>query len=96
MKSYYVYIITNYTNSVLYIGITNDIVRRVYQHKTGAAKSSFSKRYKLYKLVWFEEFGSVTDAIASEKAIKKWRREKKIALIKSINSNFRDLLSDGV
>ena len=80
-KIWYVYIITNYTNSVLYTGITNNLERRIYEHKTGAIKSSFSKRYKLYKLIWFQGFDSPEVAIASEKRIKGWHREKKLALI---------------
>jgi putative endonuclease len=92
-KCWYVYIITNYTNSVLYTGITNDIERRIYEHKSGISKSSFSKRYRLYKLIWFQEFDSPDAAIEAEKRIKNWRREKKLALIQEINPEFRDLLS---
>jgi putative endonuclease len=92
-KCWYVYIITNYTNSVLYTGITNDIERRIFEHKTGIVKSSFSKRYKLYKLLWFQEFDSPDTAIEAEKRIKGWRREKKLNLIWELNPEFRDLLS---
>jgi putative endonuclease len=92
-KCWYVYIITNYTNSVLYTGITNDIERRIYEHKSRLVKSSFSKRYKLYKLIWFQEFDSPDAAIEAEKRIKSWRREKKLDLIREINPEFSDLFS---
>jgi putative endonuclease len=92
-KCWYVYILTNYTNSVLYNGITNDLERRIYEHKSGLVTSSFSKRYRLYKLVWFQEFDSPDTAIESEKRIKSWRREKKLDLIREINPGFRDLFS---
>lgn len=92
-KSWFVYIITNYKNTVLYIGITNDLKRRIWEHKTGIVKSSFSKKYRLYKLIWFEEFNTPIEAIEAEKKIKGWRREKKIILIKAKNPNFQDLLT---
>lgn len=90
-KRWYVYILTNYTNSVLYTGITNDLGRRVEEHRTGIVVSSFSKRYRLYKLIWYQEFDHPDEAIRLEKTIKGWRREKKIALIKELNPNFQDL-----
>ena len=92
-KTWFVYIITNYTNSVLYTGITNDLQRRVYEHKAGTIKNSFSKRYKLYKLIWFQVFDSPEIAIEMEKRIKGWRREKKLTLISENNPNFQDLMS---
>ncbi len=92
-KSWYVYTNTNYTNSVLFTGITNNLERRVQEHKTGTIESSFSKRYKLYKLVWFQEFDSPDTAIEMEKRIKGWRREKKMALILEQNPDFQDLMS---
>ena len=92
-KFWYVYIITNYTNSVLYTGITNNLERRIYEHKTGTIKNSFSKRYKLYKLIWFQTFDSPETAIVMEKRIKGWRREKKIELIREQNSGFQDLMT---
>jgi len=90
-KSWFVYIITNYQNTVLYTGVTNDLQRRVWVHKQGINDGSFSSRYKLYKLVWFEEFSSPATAIEIEKKIKGWRREKKIDLIRATNPNFLDL-----
>jgi len=87
----YVYIITNHINSVLYIGVTNNLGRRIYEHKTGIINNSFSKRYRLYKLIWFQEFNSPSEAIAAEKKIKGWTREKKITLIKKENPNFTEI-----
>ncbi len=93
VKQYYVYILTNRTNNVLYIGVTNNLERRVFEHKLGLIEG-FSKRYKLTKLIYFEESLSVVDAIAREKQLKNWHREWKLNLIKSINPGFKDLLCD--
>ena len=90
-RSYFVYIITNYLNSVLYIGVTNNLERRIAEHKKGIEVSSFSKKYRLYKLIWFQEFASIDEAIAAEKKMKGWRREKKLNLIKEVNPKFLDL-----
>ena len=90
-KSWFVYIITNYSNSVLYTGITNDLPRRLWEHRNGVNLSSFTKKYKLFKLVWFEEFPSPSDAIETEKKIKGWTRQKKIELIKEDNPEFKNL-----
>lgn len=92
-KTCFVYIITNYTNSVFYTGITNNLQRRIWEHKNGISKNSFSNKYRLYKLVWFEEFPNPNDAIIAEKKVKDYRREKKINLIKSLNPDYRDLYS---
>lgn len=70
MKSWFVYIITNYTNNVLYTGITNNLERRIWEHKNGIKQNAFSKKYRLYKLLWFEVFNSATEAIKVEKRIK--------------------------
>lgn len=90
-RTFWVYIITNHTNTVLYIGMTNDIVRRMYEHRTGTAKSSFSKKYRLYKLLWAQEFPTAMEAIAAEKKMKGWRREKKLQLIREANPKFENL-----
>lgn len=90
MKSYFVYILTNIVNKVLYIGITNDLQRRMYEHKNKLV-AGFTKKYNLIKLVYFEEFTNVNDAIAAEKKIKGWLRIKKINLINSFNPNWEDL-----
>ena len=87
---YYVYIITNKTNSVIYTGVTNDLQRRVYEHKNKLV-DGFSKRYNLCKLVYFEEATDVYSAISREKQIKDWRRIKKISLIDAFNPDWKDL-----
>ena len=92
-KNYFVYIITNHTNTVLYTGVTNNLSRRIKEHKNGLVNSSFTKKYHLYKLIWFEEFNSPEEAILIEKRIKGWKREKKINLIRKKNPNFNDLLA---
>lgn len=93
MRQWFVYIITNYKKTVFYTGITNDLIRRVWEHKNGMIKSSFSKKYRLYKLIWFETFNTPKETIVAEKKIKGWRRKKKLLLIKKTNPKFRDLLS---
>lgn len=88
---WFVYIITNYRNTVYYTGITNNLNRRIWEHKSKQCKNSFSGRYRLYKLVWYEEFSNPEEAILAEKKIKDFRREKKLNLIKSVNPYFQDL-----
>ncbi|WP_409228687.1 GIY-YIG nuclease family protein [Gudongella sp. SC589] len=88
---YYVYILTNKSNKVLYIGVTNNIARRVYEHKTKMIEG-FTKKYNLDKLVYLEETDSIESAILREKQLKKWRREKKIALIERLNPNWEELI----
>ena len=90
MKQYYVYILTN-LRQVLYVGVTNNLRRRVYQHKTKADPKSFTAKYNIDRLVYFEVFSSAKDAIAREKQIKRWRREKKLALIESENPRWMDV-----
>ena len=90
MKHYYVYILTNKSNKVLYTGVTNNILRRIYEHKAGFIKG-FTKKYRVKKLVYFESFTNPNDAIAAEKKIKGWLRSKKIVLIESMNPNWKDL-----
>jgi putative endonuclease len=89
-KSYYVYIKTNDRNTVLYIGVTNSLQRRIYEHRNGLIKG-FSKMYNVNKLVYAEETNSIRDAIQREKELKKWRRQWKIDLIKKSNLDFDDL-----
>ncbi len=86
----YVYILTNTSNTVLYIGVTNNITRRIYEHKNGLIKG-FSLRYKLNKLVYCESCQNITDAIRREKQLKRWHREWKENLIRSINPQWQDL-----
>ena len=78
------------TSGVLYVGMTNNLERRVREHKQKLV-DGFTKKYNCTKLVWFEEFREVRDAIACEKRIKDWRRNKKIALIESMNPLWKDL-----
>ena len=89
-KNYYVYIMTNCKNTVLYIGVTNNLERRVYEHKNKLVEG-FSKRYNLNKLVYFECSQDIIVAIEREKQLKGWIRSKKISLIESVNPNWNDL-----
>ena len=90
MRQFYVYILTNKKHGVLYTGVTNNLERRVYEHKRKLILG-FASRYNLTRLVFFEETSDVTAAIAREKQIKGWLRKKKIALIESQNSDWKDL-----
>ncbi len=87
---YYVYIITNKLNTVLYIGVTNNLERRLYEHKNKLV-DGFTKEYSLEKLVYFEQTTDVLSAIEREKQLKKWRRSKKNDLIMSQNPKWDDL-----
>lgn len=86
----FVYIMTNYTNNVLYTGVTNNLARRVYEHKHDKA-NAFCKRYRIYKLVWLQEFKTPIEAIRAEKKIKGWTRKKKMGMIKKENPDFREI-----
>ncbi len=88
-QHYYVYILSSKTG-ILYVGITSSIVRRVFQHRS-AEGSAFTTKYRVTRLVYYEETGDVRVAIEREKEIKKWRREKKIKLIESVNPRWDDL-----
>ncbi|MFQ6091584.1 MAG: GIY-YIG nuclease family protein [bacterium] len=90
MKKYYVYMMTNKYNNVLYMGITNDLIRRVYEHKNGSI-GGFTKKYNCHKLVWFQETSDVTSAITQEKKMKKLRREYKENVINELNPEWKDL-----
>jgi putative endonuclease len=90
---YWVYILTNKRCTTLYIGITNNIGRRLGQHRCGEVEG-FTKRYHLNRLVWLERFRNVNDAIACEKKLKGWRRSRKIALIEQMNPRWFDLSDD--
>ena len=92
MKKYYVYLLANYTNRVLYVGVTNNLERRIHQHKTNSI-DGFTKKYQVNKLVYFEETNSIKDAIAREKQIKGWTRKKKNEIISEINPEWKDLSS---
>lgn len=90
---YWVYIITNKNHSTLYIGMTNDLERRVGEHKTGGMPG-FARDYHLTELMWCEHFREVRDAIACEKRLKGWRRSKKVALIQENNPRWMDLAAE--
>jgi putative endonuclease len=90
MREPCVYLITNRSDGVLYLGVTSNLSRRVDEHRSGAVEG-FSRRYKLHRLVWFELHDSMISAIEREKQIKKWRREWKVALILEKNPEWRDL-----
>lgn len=92
MKHYYVYIMTNKSRT-LYTGVTNNLRRRVFEHKHHLI-DGFTKKYNITKLVYYEETNDITEAIAREKQIKGWLRKKKIALIESINAEWKDLSRD--
>ena len=86
-RMYYVYILTNKTKASLYIGVTNDLRRRLFEHRN-ALIEGFSKKYRTHNLVYFEEYSDVNDAIVREKQLKKWVREKKNKLIETKNPNW--------
>ena len=90
---YYVYILTNQTDNVMYIGVTNDLERRLYEHKHHLIEG-FTRNYRVDKLVYFEETSDVMAAIEREKQLKKWRRAKKNALVQQTNPLWRDLSLD--
>ena len=90
MKNFYVYILTNKHNRVIYTGVTNNLQRRIHEHKQKLI-TGFTQKYNLNKLVFFQEFSDIKDAIAAEKKIKGWLRIKKIRLIESINPHWEDL-----
>jgi len=92
-NQYFVYIMTNQDHSVLYTGVTNDLQRRVIEHRSGKG-GAFSKKYKLYSLVYFEAGDDISIAISREKQIKGGSRQKKIELINSINPDWEDLFEE--
>jgi len=89
MNNYYVYIMSN-TTGTLYVGVTNNLSRRVYEHKNGVV-DGFTKKYDVHRLVYFEQSVDIQSAISREKQIKGWTRQKKIDLIKAENPNYQDL-----
>ena len=89
--NYYVYILTNKHGTVLYTGVTRDLVRRVYEHKNHVDKDSFTAKYNVTKLVYFEQTTDVRSAIEREKQIKSWSRDRKTSLIFEMNPKWVDL-----
>ena len=92
--NYYVYILASVTNVTIYIGVTNDLIRRVYEHRNHLAPDSFTSKYDVHKLVYFEQTFDVSDALEREKQLKGWRRSKKNALIETMNPEWKDLYPD--
>ena len=90
---YYVYILTNRNNRVMYIGVTNDLARRLYEHKQEVVEG-FTKRYHVHKLVYYEQTTDVRSAIAREKQLKGWLRARKNELVETMNPEWRDLSED--
>jgi len=93
LRQSFVYIATNKLNTVFYTGVTSDLIKRGYQHKNGFG-STFTSKYKINKIVYYEIFNDINEAINREKQIKGGSRKKKIELIKSINPGFKDLYGD--
>ena len=91
IMSYYVYILTNKNKNVLYVGVTRDLIRRVYEHKHHLDPDSFTAKYNVTQLVYFEETSDVRAAIEREKQIKSWSRMKKLFLVKENNPTLEDL-----
>ncbi len=92
-KLYHVYILSNKTNTVVYIGVTGDLMRRLWEHRNDVA-DGFTKRYHVHKLMYYESTTDAQTAIDREKQLKKWRRAKKNELIESINPAWKDLAAD--
>ncbi|MBI4779286.1 GIY-YIG nuclease family protein [Candidatus Falkowbacteria bacterium] len=92
--TYYIYILTNINNKRFYIGVTSNLLNRYYEHKNKKIPKSFTAKYNINKLVYYEIFNDTNYAISREKELKGWRREKKINLIKSDNLIFKNLIID--
>ncbi len=90
MKQYYIYILASERNGTLYIGVTNDLIRRVYEHKNNMIEG-FTNKYSVHRLVYFEETADIGSAIQREKRLKKWNRKWKLELIEKANPNWEDL-----
>jgi putative endonuclease len=88
--AYFVYILASQRNGTLYVGVTNDLVRRIYEHREKLIEG-FTSQYNVTRLVWFDQTASIEEAIAHEKRLKRWQREWKIALIEKSNPNWDDL-----
>ena len=93
MKDAYVYMMASKKNGTLYVGVTSDLVKRVYEHKQGIV-DGFTKKYDIHQLVWYEYHAAISEAILRERQIKKWKRAWKIELIEKNNPLWRDLYDD--
>jgi putative endonuclease len=92
-SAYWVYILASKRNGTLYIGVTNNLSRRVFEHKERVVRG-FTSRYGVHMLVWYETYADVREAIAREKKLKKWNRAWKLQLIEAVNPTWRDLYQD--
>ena len=92
-RASYVYILASECYGTLYVGVTSDLVKRIWQHREGLA-DGFTKKYKVKRLVWFETHGDIIEAITREKQLKKWARAWKVTLIQEANPDWRDLYDD--
>ncbi len=92
-KTYFVYILASARNGTLYVGVTNDLARRIYEHKAKQARG-FTSRINVQMLVWYETYGDVNEAIAREKQLKKWERRWKLELIETFNPEWKDFYFD--
>lgn len=93
MKQYYTYITVNKSNEVIYVGVTNDLIKRIYEHKNKVF-DGFTKKYNVDKLVYYEIYNDIEEAIKREKQLKNWHREWKLNLIRGINPDFNDLYNE--
>jgi putative endonuclease len=93
MRDYYVYILASCRNGTLYVGVTNDLLRRLYEHRTGTI-DGFTKRHTVTRLVWYEATPNIEAAIRREKQLKEWQRAWKVDLIEAGNPTWRDLYPD--
>ena len=91
IRQYWIYILVSGSGNAMYIGVTNDIERRIWEHRNGQG-SEFAKKYRATRLVYSEEYDNPNDAIAREKQLKGWRRERKKELVRTINPEFQDLM----
>ncbi len=92
-KTYFIYILASKRNGTLYIGVTNDLMRRVYEHKKKLVKG-FTSKYDVGRLIYYEEYKDITEAITREKRLKKWNRRWKLNLIEKVNPKWRDLYNE--
>ena len=90
MKEYYTYILASRRNGTLYVGVTSDLLKRIYQHKNDLL-GGFTTKYRVHSLVYYEQFHNIADAIAREKQLKKWNRKWKLNLIEKVNPQWQDL-----
>ena len=90
MENFYVYILAGEKNGTLYVGITSDLIKRIYEHKNNIVKG-FTEKYKVHKLVYYEECNDIYEAIQREKQVKRWYRKWKIELIENFNPEWEDL-----